>query len=151
MEHSPTLNVEAVLLSCLFQPCFENFSRFHFASLEHYASSAERILPAPFAKIDKNIESSKSFDRKMKKERENIIKYLTFGLIMSRHNRKNGLFSAFAAPKFRSYRNYSYLCSRKQQDFRIPRRIADPEGRVQGSWLVCVKNSLILRVQLKAS
>jgi hypothetical protein len=32
--------VEAVLLSCLFQPCIENFSGFRSASLEHNASSA---------------------------------------------------------------------------------------------------------------
>ena len=61
MELSPTLNVEAALPSRLFQPCFENFSRFHFASLEHNASSAERVLPAPSAKIRIISETHKHF------------------------------------------------------------------------------------------
>ena len=42
---------EAVLLSCYYQPCNENFSGFHFASLEHNASSAEWILSTLAAKL----------------------------------------------------------------------------------------------------
>ena len=51
MEHSPTLGVEAVCSPALSQPCFENFSGSHSASLEHNASSAERILSTSSAKI----------------------------------------------------------------------------------------------------
>ena len=46
-----------LLLSAL----LENFLRFHFASLEHYASSAERVLPAPVAKIRQIPETNKHF------------------------------------------------------------------------------------------
>ena len=58
-RHSSTLNVEAALLSCRYQSCFENYLGFRFASLEHYASSAERVLPTLGEKIDKIAESSK--------------------------------------------------------------------------------------------
>ncbi len=51
MEHSPTLYVEAVVLSCLYQPCLKKFPTFPSASLEHNASSAERILSALAAKL----------------------------------------------------------------------------------------------------
>lgn len=72
MEHSPTLCVEAVCSPALFQPCFENFSGSHSASLEHNASSAERILSAPSAKLQIISETNK-------KKPENLLK--VFGCI----------------------------------------------------------------------
>jgi hypothetical protein len=75
MENSPTqIYAEAVVPSCLNQPCFENFSRFHFASLEHNASSAERVLPTLGAKIGNKFESCKGKDEKSEKFSGNIWK-----------------------------------------------------------------------------
>ena len=52
MENSPThIYVEAVVPYRFIQLLLENFSGFRSASLEHNASSAERVLPALAAKI----------------------------------------------------------------------------------------------------
>jgi len=53
--------VEAALPPAIIDLAFENFSGFHFASLEHNASSAERILSAPPAKIRIIPETCKHF------------------------------------------------------------------------------------------
>jgi len=56
--------VEAVLLSCCYQPCLiENFLGFHSQVGEHYASLPERILSTPTAKLNKKAESTKTFGR----------------------------------------------------------------------------------------
>lgn len=61
MENSPTrLYVEAVVLSRFIQLLLENFSGFRSASLEHNASSAERVLPAPSAKLRNISETNKN-------------------------------------------------------------------------------------------
>ena len=65
MEHSPTpYTWKPLLLSCCYQSCFENFSGSRFASWEHNASSAERVLPTLGAKIGIILETSKLFAKK---------------------------------------------------------------------------------------
>ena len=65
MENSPTrLHVEAVVLSRFIQLLLENFSGFRSASLEHNASSAERVLPTLGAKIGIYFESCKKNEQK---------------------------------------------------------------------------------------
>lgn len=63
MGYSPTLCVEAALPSCIYQSCFENFLGSRFASWEHNASSAERILSAPLTNIHIISEFTKDFAR----------------------------------------------------------------------------------------
>lgn len=65
MENSPTrLHAEAVVLSRFIQLLLENFSGFRSASLEHNASSAERVLPTLGAKIGNKFESCKKNEQK---------------------------------------------------------------------------------------
>lgn len=67
MEHSPTHSVEAICSPAYISLAIENFLGFHFASLEHNASSAERILPAQAAKIGIISETSKKNIKKSPK------------------------------------------------------------------------------------
>jgi hypothetical protein len=54
--------VEAALPSLPLSVLLENFLGFRIASLEHNASSAERILSAPFAKVRIISETNKLFE-----------------------------------------------------------------------------------------
>lgn len=74
-ENSPTrLHVETVVLSRFIQLLLENFSGFRSASLEHNASSAERVLPTLGAKIGNKFESCKGKGEKSEKFSGNIWK-----------------------------------------------------------------------------
>ena len=75
MENSPThICAEAVVPYCFYQLLLENFSGFRSASLEHNASSAERVLPTLGAKIGNKFESCKGKDEKSEKFSGNIWK-----------------------------------------------------------------------------
>ena len=66
MEHSPTLYTwKPFCPPAYFSLASENFSRSRSASLEHNASSAERVLPTLGAKIGIIFETSKSFCKKV--------------------------------------------------------------------------------------
>jgi hypothetical protein len=65
MENSPThICAEAVVPYCFYQLLLENFSGFRSASLEHNASSAERVLPTLGAKIGNKFQKSKKRGKK---------------------------------------------------------------------------------------
>ena len=65
MEHSPThIAWKPFCSPALFSLAFENFLGFHLASLEHNASSAERVLPTLGTKIGIIFESSKKKHKK---------------------------------------------------------------------------------------
>ena len=65
MEHSPTPYAWKPLCPpALFSSCTRKFLRFPSASLEHNASSAERVLPTLVAKIGIISETTKYFGEK---------------------------------------------------------------------------------------
>jgi len=60
---APRLNVEAVLPSCYYSSCFENFSGFHPQVGSITLLLPERVLPTPLAKIGIIFETTKNYEK----------------------------------------------------------------------------------------